>query len=819
MVWFKRVGWSLAALLIVLLAAAGTYLVRSMPTLDGAMRLPGLTQTVQVQRDTSDVTHIKAQSTHDALFALGYVHAQERGWQLEFNRRVMHGELSEVFGDATLDTDKLIRTLGIMRAANKQWEGLPQNAKDALQAYVDGINAFHSQGNQALSPEFHILRVQPGTWLPQDSVGWTLMMALDLGGNWGTEFARLSAAQVMDTQRVWQLLPPYAGEKPAATADLATMYQELGVYHDDGVERPKVIASAQPAMNTMAQWSDAFASQVGNVEGKGSNNWVVAGSHTVSGKPLLANDPHLGLGAPAIWYFARIQSPEFDTMGATLPGFPYVVLGRTAKVAWGFTNTGPDVQDLYLEHIHPDDPTLYQVPDINGKMAWQSFQTRKETVKVKGKPDVEMVVRETRHGPVLSDVQKSHSDLLDTSNFVIALRWSALDADNRTLLAAIEGSRAQSVDDLVKAYAHYHSPMQNLVAADVNGKILYKAVGKVPLRRADNDIMGLAPSPGWDPRYDWSGWLDIAQTPQQTGEERGAKGWVATANQRITPPGYKHFLGQDWAVPYRFDRIESLLAAKPRHDLQSMQSIQADTKSMATLRLLPFLKNTHSSHPLAAAALASFAEFDGVMRQDQAAPLIFSAWVDELTRGVLAPKLGEAKFKSLYGKRHFRSAIEGILEHDNAWWCAPMRCEEQSSAALDRALARLQILYGPDVASWTWGRAHFAKSSHQPFDNVAALAPYFDVMVPTGGDTNTVNVGHYWLNDTRTPFANRHAASMRAVYDLADLEKSQFIYQTGQSGLVFSDRYRDMRDAWSQVQYRPLQMNPAEWLHTQTLNP
>lgn len=815
MVWLKRLGWLLAALMTLVLLGIGIYVVRSLPALDGALRVEGLRQAVQVRRDPSDVTHITAQSTHDALFAMGYVHAQERGWQLELNRRVMHGELSEIFGESTLDTDKLMRTLGIVQAAQKQWEGLPQEAKDALQAYADGINAFHTLGYQALSPEFQILRVQPGRWLPQDSVGWTLVMALDLGGNWGTEFARLSAAQVMDTQRVWQLLPPYQGEKPAATVDLAEMYRELGVYRDDGAERPKVIASAQNASDPMAQWSDAFASQVGNVEGKGSNNWVVAGSRSTSGKPLLANDPHLSLGAPAIWYFAHLETPEFSTIGATLPGLPYVVLGRTAKVAWGFTNTGPDVQDLYLEHIHPEDPTLYQVPDINGKMAWQSFETRNEVVKVKGKPDVQMVVRSTRHGPVLSDVQKSHADLLDTSSFVIALRWSALDADNHTVVAAIEGSRAQSVDDLVKAYAHYHSPMQNVVAADVNGKIVYKAMGKVPLRRGDNDIMGLAPSPGWDARYDWAGWLDIAQTPQDS----GAKGWIATANQRITPPNYKPFMGQDWAAPYRFDRIESLLAATPKHDMLSMERIQADITSPATLRLLPFLKKTQSSHPLTAAAQAQLAQFDGVMRAEQAAPLIFSVWVDELTRGVLAPRLGEAKFKSLYGKRHFRTAIEGILEHDNAWWCAPMSCDEQSSAALDRALQRLQILYGADVSTWTWGRAHFAKSSHQPFDNVPLLAPYFNVVVPTGGDSNTVNVGHYWPNDTKTPFANRHAASLRAIYDLADLEKSEFIYQTGQSGLVFSSRYRDMRDAWSNVQYRPLQMHPSAWRHVQTLTP
>lgn len=806
MVWFKRFAWSLAALLFAVALVLLLYVQRALPVLDGVLQVKGLKAEVKVRRDASDVTHIQAQSTHDALFAMGFVHAQERGWQLEFNRRLMHGELSEIFGEATLDTDKMMRTLGILRAAQTQWNTLPQDAKDALQAYADGINAFHAQASQALPPEFHILGVQPGPWQAVDSVAWTLMMALDLGGNWSSEFARLSAAQVMDTQRMWQLLPPYLGEKPAAKADLSALYHEIGLYRDEGLEqRPKVIADAA------SSWAD----QVAENEGKGSNNWVVSGSRTASGKPLLANDPHLGLGAPAIWYFARIQTPEFDTMGATLPGFPFVVLGRNAKLAWGYTNTGPDVQDLYIEHIHPDDPSLYQVPDIKGHLAWESFKTRRETIKVKGRGDVDLVVRETRHGPVLSDVQKAQAELIDTDQFALALRWSALDADNHSLLAALEGNHAQTAQELVKAYRHYHSPMQNLVVADVNGTILYKAVGKVPKRHPDNDIMGLAPSPGWDARYDWTGWLDYADTPQ----DDGAKGWIATANQRITAPGYKPFLGQDWAPPYRYERIAALLNGTAKHDVQSMQRIQADIHSDAALRLLPFLKKAQSKHPLAAAAQASLEKFDGAMRADQAAPLIFSAWADELTRALLAPKLGEAKFKTLYGKRHFRSALEGILEHDNGWWCAPLSCADQASAALDKTLDRLQSQYGADVQNWQWGRAHMAKSSHQPFDNVPALAPYFDVMAPTGGDSFTVNVGHYWLSDAKTPFANRHAASLRAVYDLADLDASRFVYQTGQSGLVFSSRYRDMRDAWTQVQYRPLQMNPQDWHHTQSLRP
>jgi len=281
-------------------------------------------------------------------------------------------------------------------------------------------------------------------------------------------------------------------------------------------------------------------------------------------------------------------------------------------------------------------------------------------------------------------------------------------------------------------------------------------------------------------------------------------------------------MGQDWTVPYRYDRIEQLLAAAPKHDVASMQKIQADLLSPATVKLLPFLQKTLAQpvkHPLAEAARKALAGFDGSMRADQAAPLVFAAWADELTRGILGGKLGEATFRPLYGKRHFRSALEDILERQDLNWCGAAGCQAQSAAALLRALDRLQAAYGADVAGWTWGRAHPALSAHKPFGNVAWLAPWFDVRVPTGGDPFTVNVGQYWATGDATPFANRQAASLRAVYDMGDPEKSLFIYQTGQSGLVFSGRYRDMRDSWAAVQYRPLQMNPPAFAHQLTLAP
>jgi penicillin amidase len=360
--------------------------------------------------------------------------------------------------------------------------------------------------------------------------------------------------------------------------------------------------------------------------------------------------------------------------------------------------------------------------------------------------------------------------------------------------------------------------MQNVVAADISGAIAYKAIGKNPIRKPDNDIKGIAPAPGWEAKYDWAGYLPYAQTPSDDGK----KGWISTANQRIHAADFPHFMGQDWATPERFDRIEALLSASPKHDMASMQRIHADTISTPTKRLLPVLEKTASNHPLAAAAQEQLKGFDSDMKAASAAPLIFAAWADELARGIVMPKLGEEKFKRLYGKRHFRGVVDQVMLGGDAavsaYWCAPQSCAEVSSAAFSRALDKIQAVQGADVKAWNWGAAHLARSIHRPFGNVAPLAKYFDVTVPTGGDPWTVNVGQYWLNE-KSPYQNRHAASLRHVFNLADLEKSGFMYQTGQSGLVWSRRYRDMSEGWAAVQYRPLQMSPASFASELVLNP
>ena len=484
MKWIARV---LLAGLAVLLLAGGVvsvHLLRGLPKLDGEVQLKGLSASVQITRDGSDVTHINASTALDAWRALGFVHAQERGWQMEFNRRVMRGELSEILGAATLDTDKLMRTLGIIGMAQQQLKGLSPAAQAALQAYSEGIQTAWQSGVVRPSPEFKLLSTQAGgltgqAWTPEDSVGWALMMALDLGGNWGQEFARLSASQVLSSEQLWQLLPAYPGEKPATSVDLPALYASLGVY-----SAPAAKSSALPTNTSpLAQWSADTVRDMGVLDGKGSNNWVVPGSHTVSGKPLLANDPHLALSSPAIWYFAHLKAPAgelpggqkhpaMDVIGATLPGLPFVVLGRTSGVAWGFTNTGPDVQDLYLEQLDTAQPGQYRSPD-----GWRAFTERSETIRVKDQADVALKVRSTRHGPVISDVQPQYKGLIDTSRYAVSLRWSALTPDNKTIEAGMQANWAQTVPQLQQAFADHHAPMQSVVMADTLGEVARSGQG------------------------------------------------------------------------------------------------------------------------------------------------------------------------------------------------------------------------------------------------------------------------------------------------------------------------------------------------------
>lgn len=787
--WIRRAAAALAGALLLTAAVLAWLGWRTLPATDGVLRLSGARGEIRIERDAHGIPTVIAQHPLDAYFGLGVVHAQDRAWQLETHRRIGSGTTAELFGAPAADTDRFLRALGVRQAAQAQLERAPQATREVLQAYADGIHAVIAQSGQGRAAEFLILGAEPGRWQPVDSYAWALMMAWDLGGNLGQELLRLRLAARMPKARIDELLPPYPGEPVPATADYVALYRSLGL---DG---QRVAALARPF-----DTAPAFG-----IEGVGSNNWVLAGRRTATGAPLLANDPHLKLTSPALWYLARLKAPGLDVAGATMPGLPFVVLGQNDRIAWGFTNTGPDVQDLYLEQLDPTDPQRVRTPG-----GWAPLESRTETLRVKGRPDETLVLRRSRHGPLLSDAGFGADVLGSQPRYALALRWTALDPDADPVSAGLALQRATSVDDFIASTRGFVAPMQNMVVADREGRIGFVAPGRIPVRGPGHDLRGRAPAPGWEARYDWVGFVPDEALPRQRDP---ASGWIASANQRIVEPDYPHHLGDDWGLPYRQQRIGQLLEAKPRHDRDGLLAMQLDTHSLAAARLLPWLQRAPSSHRLAAAARAQLQGFDGTMDAQRAGPLIFWAWQRQLARALFLDDAGTALWDRALAGRHFQDALEGVLARDDATWCddrgtpAPETCAQQTGLALDRALDELAARFGDDPAQWRWGQAHRVRAEHRPFSHVPVLVKLFELSVPMGGDTHALVATRVVLRpDARTGdlYHSDHAASLRAVYDLADRRQSRAMHSSGQSGHVLSPHYRDFVGPWSRGEALPL---------------
>ena len=789
--------WVVGVTLLIIFSATLIYLYSAQSSPSGKRSIKGLGDGVVITFDESDIPHIKANSQSDALFALGYLHATERSWQLEMNRRIASGRLSEILGSETINIDRFIRTLGIKRAAEQQFDKYPVSAKRLLQAYADGVNAGNAQLGWALPVEYFLTGSKPGHWSPTDSVAWMLMMALDLGGNWHKELQRLELSQYLTTKQIWEVLPPFEVDEPVTKMDFAKIYRDLDVFN------PKT----GPAHKRSKKLPATELSNIdlpGGKDGIGSNNWALSGKLTASGKPLLANDPHLGLSAPAIWYFAHLDAPGLNVLGGTLPGIPAVVLGRAEKFAWSFTNTNPDVQDLYIEQIDPNNPGMYRGPD-----GLLPFKVRQEIIDVKGAPSVNFIVKETRHGPVISDSYARAKRAIDTDRFALALRWTALDIENQSVAGLLDLNRAKDMDAFKQSLRKNYAPMQNVVMADIDGNIAYQAAGVAPKRLLHHGLYGVAPAPGWEKQYDWNGYVPFEQLPASNNPEQG---WIATANQRIIASNDPNPLTSDWDLSARYDRIVDLIKARNSYDLEYMKTMQADTLSLTSIPLLELFKSSVPSHPLGAKALEISKDFNGDMRVDSAAALIFNAWADQLTRNLFS-RLSYI-FSETYGDRNYRGALIAQMKNPNSPWCdnpktqAIETCAEASNDAFNKALEFLSKEYGNDPSKWAWGKAHIAISEHRPLSKIPVLGKLFNLETPFPGDSNTINVGRLELLRSEHPYETLQAPSLRAIYDLSDLEKSLFIFQSGQSGWVQSKLYRNMVPLWAKNEYLPLQMKP-----------
>jgi penicillin amidase len=792
----KKVAIVLLVLIAALIAGMLWYRSAVLPQVDGTLKLTGLTAPVDVIRDAEGIPHIYAKSPADAYFALGVVHAQDRLWQLEINRRIAAGRMAEILGPNAVDTDRFLRTLGVRRNAERILANLDPETRAALDAYAKGINAYLADRRGPLPPEFILTGAPaPEPWHPVDSIGWQTMMAWDLGANWSQELLRMRLAQRLSLKQINEFLPPYPGDPVPQTRDYTTLYRDLS----GTVQQLQKVSSIAPPSY---------------VDGMGSNNWVVSGALSETGKPLLANDPHLGLSAPALWYFAHLSAPGLNVIGATLPGIPSVVLGRNDRIAWGFTNTAPDVQDLYIERINPANPKQYQTP-----AGWAEFKTRQEIIKVKGQQDVTLEVSETRHGPVITGALPilAHAPL-DAKAHVVSFAWTALREDDLTLQAGMKFNRARNWQEFLAGARDFGSPQQSIVYADIDGNIGFVAPARIPVRSPDNDLKGLAPAPGWDARYDWAGFIPFDELPRSFNP---ASNRVATANEKIVEPGYPHFLTSEWTLPYRAHRIRELLDAKPKHSMDSFAAIQKDHLSLAAKELLPLLRKAVARTDRARAAIEKLNGWDGSMDADRAEPLIFNAWLRTASRQIFVDELGEALLKDYWEQRNVHLSMVHVLNdrEGQGRWCAdvskpnpdtPQSCADVLAVSLDATLDDLETRYGKDMAQWRWGDAHEARSEHRPFGKVAPLAKLFDIRAPSPGDTFTVNVGRHNLRDEKEPFTNRHAASLRALYDMSNPENSRFIHSTGQSGNLLSPLYRNFVQRWIDVQYLPMRMMRAD---------
>lgn len=778
--WLVRLSIGLAAVIAVALLLALDFVSsfqRSLPVYDGTVRAAGLAQPVQILRDSHAVPHILADSFEDAAFGLGYVHAQDRLWQMELARRFIQGRLAEMLGELALDPDVLMRTMGLYAAAGQALEHLSPDTRRALDSYAAGVNAYLTAHRGRWPIEFVLAGVTPEPWTPTDSIAVLKGMAFELSGNAFGEAARARLLPVLGLRGLQDFFPPFEAAPLPGYLNDAFLTTRTGM--------------ARGVPNTTA-----------------SDNWVVSGGRSASGKPLLANDPHLGFTIPSFWYLAHLSFAGEDIVGGTLPGIPSIVAGRNRNVAWGVTNTGPDTQDLYLERLNPDNSRQYQTP-----LGFASFETRTETIRVRFGGERRVVVRKSRHGPIVSDVPSSFADAKPEGH-ELALAWTALDPDDTSMEALIALGRAKNAEDIRSAGRLFVTPMQNIVYADADGALGHIGLmlpGRVPQRAESNDSLGLVPAPGWDGRYDWR---DPIPADAMVSIVDPLSGQIATANNKTAPDNYAYVLTREWESNYRYDRIEQLLGASQKHSVESFKAIQTDPVDRYALDLKTRLNAAGPFEGRAADAARLVADWDGAMLGERSEPLIFSAWARALARRLYGDELG-ANFDNYWGYRD--QFTLRVLDNtgDSGRWCDDRGtpdvedCASRIRLAIGDAVTELSDLYGQDMTAWRWRDAHMAIHVHRPLGSFPVVGSTFNREVEMDGGAYTLLRAANAMASER-PYAAVHGAGYRGIYDLGAPDASLYMISMGQSGNIFSPHYDDLLGLWGAADYITIPTTPAE---------
>ncbi len=732
---------------VLLVLLAGLVLFLTLPPSHSELRLAGLSAPVEISLDRWGIPRIRAANEVDAAAALGYLHARDRMFEMDLMRRAASGRLSEIAGARALRLDRMARILGEKRHAEQTYAVLPDHLKAILTAYSTGVNAWITARGRLAAPEFLAIGA-PDAWTPADCLLWSETVSLWLADNYRTELSRASLAGKLPTERILELWPP---QPNTAAPDSTT---------------PPPTPVRQGLLDSLPAFPEAFT-----WPSEASNAWAVDGRHTATGSPLLAGDPHLALGFPSLWYLARIETPEGVLVGATAPGVPFLVIGRNAHIAWTFTTAGVDTQDIFIETELPGG--RYASPA--GPLP---FQTHAERIRVRGAPDVPLTIRETRHGPVISDAFAQPAG--SPPGPVMALSTAQLQQPSAAPgLYAL--NHAVNLADAARAALLLTAPVQNLTVAD-HAAIGLFTTGAVPVRRSGD---GSVPVSGADGLHDWTGFVTGDALPHFVAP---ASGTVENANERTAPPDFPVFLGRDFPDPIRARRIHELLAARPTFAPADFEAMQRDDVSVFAHDMLPVLRSLPRESGVTGKAQALLQGWDGTMAADAPQPLIFNAAMQAFVARILAANhVPEADSGIWTGFAEF------LLSPPGAVWCGG-DCKAALAAALHAAMDDLATRFGDDPAQWRWGRAHQAVFAHPLLGGLPVIGPFAMRRIPVPGDDTTLFRGG---NGTLGDFESIHGAAYRGIYDLADLERSRFVVTPGQSGNLLSPHAWDMIGLWA----------------------
>ncbi len=762
--WINRAA-SLILALVVLATLGGGYLFyRAMPAYSGTETLPGLSAQVRIWRGHFGVPHIFAASMDDAARTLGYTHASERMFQMDIMRRVGQGRMAEIRGADLLGVDKFIRTVGFYRQAEASFSALSPWAQKRLQAYADGVNAFLDSHKNALPPEFLLAGDHPEPWKPADSLVIAKLEAYQLSQNFKLKLMRARLLQKLGPDELNWLFPGARPGEPITTL---------------------------PALGDGHAARETIDDELGALTGIGrgaSNEWVIAGSRTETGKPILANDPHLDLSAPILWYLARIVTPEGSVKGAMIPGAPIFVLGQNNSIAWGLTTADSNVQDLFIESVDPGDPTKYLTPD-----GPRPFETREETIHVKGADDVKLAIRLTRHGPVLSDISEDAASVAGPGK-VVALAFTGFGDKDTTAEAFLRVNAARNWGEFLDALRLYQTPTQNLVYADRAGNIGFFNPGLVPVRKSGD---GMTPVDGASGAFDWTGMIPFEQMPQLYNP---AIGFAFNANNADFPPDHQPSFGVDYEETFRARRIQQFFDTIAKHSLETSAAMQADHLSLDVKEMQPLIATIAPSTDWGRQAQAMLLKWDGVMAKDRPEPLIYTAFLSALHKILLEDKTGVPMGE----KGPFAATTLISLMRNHASWCGSPSatdtdCRNALSRAFDDGLALLVKRDGSSISQWEWGAEHQALLRHQVYAHVPLFDRLTDLSLPSSGGFYTLDRGGGSGAPPDLPFARTIGGGFRGLYDLADPGKSRFMIATGESGHIFSSHYGDLVPLWNDI--------------------